>query len=77
MISLLDLRGDDNSVMNDSVLVGFLPKGISTDASIHDTLMINSLILGFTSYSLFLHVLLFSCMVLQLLLHMLTYHSLY
>ena len=44
MISLLDLRGDDNSVMNDSVLVGFLPKGISTDASIHDTLMINSLI---------------------------------
>jgi len=26
------------------VLVGFLPKGIGTDASIHDTLMINSLI---------------------------------
>jgi len=27
-----DFRGDDDSIMNDSVFVGFLPKGI--DASI-------------------------------------------
>ena len=34
MLAPDDFRGDDDSIMNDSVLVGFLPKGISIDASI-------------------------------------------
>ena len=32
MLSDRDVRGDDSSIVNDSVLVGFLSKGISTDA---------------------------------------------